>query len=305
MPRIIILFIIMLLGAGCLLQDIFAQNAQPSPESAQEHYNTGVFYGKQEKYEEAVMELEKAIALQPAYADAYNALGVVYYLQKDDQKAIEQYLLAIEADPKQVKARTNLAILYQEQGEYRKAVQQIEKALEINPTYELAKNLLDEVRKKADEQEAKALERQQAEAKRLTQPQATPPAKTPQKSAQFFFEAGTKLVRQGKLDAGIQEYRTRLERDPRSAEGYALLAMAYREKYRLTNDLKWRQEEIAAFTRAIHYDSKHVPALLGLGEIFYEQGEFTKAIPYFQKVLQYAPNHPARAQLEAIIGQPQ
>jgi superkiller protein 3 len=295
------ILIVTLLGLSCFPHNTYAQETQPSPELAREHYYQGVFYGKQEKYVEAVMELEKAIELNPAYADAYNALGVIYHQQKLYQKAIEHYFLAIEAEPGHAKAHTNLAIVYHEQKEYRKAVHQLEKALEIDPNYAPAKNLIDRVRKKADEQDAKELERQQKEAKRSSQPK---PQNTP-KSAQPFFDSGTNLIRQGKIDAGIQEYHKGLKLQPRSAEGYTLLGMAYREKYRATKEIKWRQKEISTFTKALKYDPKHVPALLSLGEAFYEQGEASKAIPYFQKVLRYQPNHPAREQLEAIIGQSQ
>jgi tetratricopeptide (TPR) repeat protein len=299
------LWIVIFLWGGYLLRDLYAQDPQSPPESALEHYYQGVFYGKQGKYVEAITELEKAIELQPAYADAYNALGVVYHLQKEYQEAIEQYLLAVEADPRHVKAHTNLAMVYNEQKEYRKAVRQLEKALEIDPNYEPARNLIDEVRRKADEQDAKELERQQKEAKRVAQPQPEQTSREKQKPAKSFFDSGTALIKQGKIEAGIREYQKGLELQPHSAEGYTLLGMAYREKYRTMNDGKWRQEEISSFNKALQYDPKYVPALLSLGEVLYEQGEIAKAIPYFQKVLRYAPNHPAKAQLEAIIGQTQ
>jgi tetratricopeptide (TPR) repeat protein len=196
-------------------------------------------------------------------------------------------------------------MIYNEQQEYRKAAQQLENALEIDPNYAPAKNLMNSVRKKADEQDAKELENQRKEAERLAQTLSKHTAENTQTSpAQSLFDAGTKLIRQGKIDAGIQKYRKGLEMHPHSADGYTLLGMAYREKYRVTHEIKWRQEEIFAFNKALQYNPKHVPALLSLGEALYEQGEFSEAISYFQKVLRYQPNHPAREQLEAIIGQP-
>jgi superkiller protein 3 len=297
--------IMLFLGGGCLLQNLYAQEVQAPPETAREHYELGVSYGKQGKYADAIVELEQAVELHPAYADAYNALGVVYYLQKDQQQAIEQYLLAIEADPKHVKARTNLAIVYSEQQEYRKAVQQLEKALELDPNYAPAQELLEAARPKADAQDAKELERQQKEAQRTPPPEMVQPSQDKQKAAKALFDAGTRLIKQGKIDAGMREYKKGLELHPQSAEGFTLLGMAYREKYRATRDASWRQEEIIVLSKAIQLNPKYVPALLGLGEVLYEQGEVAQAIPYFQKVLQYAPNHPAKEQLETIIRQNQ
>ena len=307
MTRVIILSLslFILFCEAYLSPLVYAQEPQKSLQLAREHYHQGVFYGRQEKYVEAIMELEKAIELHPAYADAYNALAVVYHRQKQYQKAIEYYLLGIEADPNHVKARTNLAMIYNEQHEYRKAVRQLEKTLEIDPNYAPAKNLITNVRKKADEQDAKELERQQKEGERLSRASSEHTAKNTQKTPeQNLFDAGTILIRQGKIDAGIRKYRKGLEMRPHSADGYTLLGMAYREKYRVTNEMMWRQEEIFAFNKALQYNPKHVPALLSLGEVLYEQGEIAKAKSYFQKVLQYAPDHPAKVQLEAIIGYP-
>ncbi len=295
--------LLFLLLFGELFYSGYAQGLQDSKGLAREHYYQGIFYGKQEKYTEAVIELEKAIELNPAYADAYNALAVVYHRQKQYQQAIEQYLLAIESNPRHVKARTNLAMIYKERQEFRKALRQLEKALESDPDYAPARNLIDDVKRKAGEQEAKEREQQPKPAKEASQPAPERFAKSARKSAKSLFTSGTTLVKQGKIDAGIRTYRKGLAQHPRSAEGLTLLGMAYRQKYHVTREPAWRQKEISAFSKAVKYNSKYIPALLGLGEAYYEQGALSKAIPYFQKVLQYQPNHPAKEQLEAIITQ--
>ncbi|MBD3307355.1 tetratricopeptide repeat protein [candidate division KSB3 bacterium] len=311
-PTTILLCSVLLLGylsvcAGMLS----AQPIEQLPGEAREHYYQGVFYGKQAKYVEAILELERAIELYPAYADAYNALGVIYHRQNQPQKAIEQYLLAVEAAPTHAKARTNLALLYHDRQEYRKALHQLEKALESDPAYGPAQDLLAKVRKKAeeaDEQERQELERQQRAAERASQTQtaaATAPTPTPTPAPLSFFDAGTQLIKEGQIEAGIREYRKGLERHPRSAQGHTLLAMAYRKQYLLTRDPQFRYQEITALNEAIKFDPAYVPALLALGEISYEEGAVTTAISYFQQVLQYQPDHPAKDQLEAIIAEEQ
>lgn len=308
--KISLLVLLCCVIAGSGVGNVGAQTATPSMESAREHYYQGVFYGKHGKYVEAIMELEKAIELYPGYANAYNALAVVYHLQKDYPKAIEQYILAIETDPKHVKARTNLAMIYHEQKEYRKAVRQLEAALEIDPNYAPAKALLEKVRSQADAQDAKELERQQEEAKRAPQTPIKPPE--PVKSSaptiaiavkpkESVFALGTKLLKEGKLDGGIREYRKELKKQSRSAEGYTLLGMAYREKYRITQQAQFRQEEVAALQQAVKFDSTYVPALLALGEVYYEQGAISESVTCFRNVLRYQPNHPAKEQIEQFL----
>ena len=302
-------------------ESIAQQTGQQAHGIAREHYYQGVFQGKQGNYNEAILELEKAIQSDPAYADAYNALAVVYHRQKQYQKAIENYLLAIETNPRYVKARTNLAMIYHEQGQAQKALRQLEQALQDDPAYEPAQQLLETVRKKAQAQEAQERLQQQAQAAarasetptaQPTPPPTTKPTVKPTpppvretapvlSSPPSVFIEGTQLIRQGRLDAGIHAYQQALQRTPRSAEGYTLLGLAARQKYHLTHDPAWREQEISSLAKALEYDPNHISALLGLGELHYEQGLLSTAFSYFRQALQLAPAHPARDQLETIL----
>ncbi|GAK57923.1 peptidase S1 and S6 chymotrypsin/Hap [Candidatus Vecturithrix granuli] len=273
---------------------------------AREHYYQGVFYGKQENYQEAILELEQAIQADPGYADAYNALAVVYHRQKQYQQAIENYLMAIETNPGYVKARTNLAMIYHEQGHEQKALQQLEEALKYDSSYEPAQKLLGSVKNKVEAQEAQERLQQQAQAAARKPAPSAKPAAPPKKptlpsTPTSVFIEGTRLILQGQLDAGIQAYQQGLQKSPRSAEGYTLLGLAAREKYRLTHDPAWRDQEVASFTKALQYDPQYLSALLGLGEFYYEQGLLSTAFAYFQQVLHIQPDHPAQDQLEAIL----
>lgn len=46
------------------------------------------------KYQNAILDLEKAIELKPDYADAYFNIGRTYFLLNDEEKACEYYKLA-------------------------------------------------------------------------------------------------------------------------------------------------------------------------------------------------------------------
>jgi len=281
--------------------ELAAQQAgQDAKGLAREHYYQGVFFGKQQKYTEAQFELEKAIELYPAYADAYNALAVIFHRQNMPAKAIEQYLLAIEMEPGHVKARTNLAMMYHEQREYEKSLRQLEKALEIDANYAPASKLLAKVQGKVSHQIEQQAPQIQTPQKAAAKP-ATSSNKKGTQSTQSLFERGTLLIRQGKIDAGIQAYRIALKRSPHSVKGQTLLGMAYREKYRVTYEARWQQQAFSLFSNALKRDSSYVPALLGLGEVYYERGFIFKALASFRQALQLQPNHPAKDQLEAAI----
>ncbi len=277
-------------------------------ESAQEYYREGIFYTKQDKFEEAIMALEKAVELEPGYGNAYNALGVIYYQRKQYGKAAEQYLLAIESDPKNVKARTNLALTYQKQQAYQKAVEQLQQVLAQQPDYAPAQTLMKQIRPKAITVETPK-ERENTAPKPAEKPEKTPektkkePArKQANISSSDLFDSGIALCSEGRIDAGIEAFLNGIRQTPRlAAEGYALLGMAYREKYRVTRDPQWRDQELAAFSEAMNAQPQYAPALLGLAEIYYEQGKLSLAYPLFQKILEYQPAYSARDQIEAIF----
>jgi len=290
---------------------LFAQDFLQVPPLALEHYHQGVFYGKNGKYVEAIMELEKAIEVYPGYADAHNALGVVYHRQHQQQDAIKYYLLAIEAMPQHVKARTNLALVYKEQEAYEDALEQLKRALEIDPSYTDAKKLLPEVQRLLEEQ--KAAEAQKRPQEKLpveaitvssvppstsASRQASKPTATPSRST---FEQGMASIRKGNIDAGIEKYEKALTQLPCSAEGLTLLGMAYREKFRIAQQLVWQEKEVLAFQKAIQCDPDYVPAILGLAETFYAQKDYVNADRYFRYVLLFQPDHPAREQIEALL----
>ena len=101
------------------------------------------------KTDEALANLEKAIAQDPTKPRYYFAQGALFEKLGDEQKAIETYKKTMEIDPEFFNAYYNLGALY-----YNKGVQQVEVANAV-PANEKAK--YDAEVKKADEWFGKAL----------------------------------------------------------------------------------------------------------------------------------------------------
>jgi len=101
------------------------------------------------KTDEALANLEKAIAQDPTKPRYYFAQGALYEKLGNEQKAIETYKKTMEIDPEFFNAYYNLGALY-----YNKGVQQVEVANAV-PANEKAK--YDAEVKKADEWFAQAL----------------------------------------------------------------------------------------------------------------------------------------------------
>jgi Tfp pilus assembly protein PilF len=94
----------------------------------------------QKKYDEAIAKYQKAIELDPKYADAYNGWGTVLGDQKKPDEAIAKYQKAIELNPKIAFAYNNWGIVLREEGKYDEAIAKYQKAIELDPKYADAYN---------------------------------------------------------------------------------------------------------------------------------------------------------------------
>ena len=83
-----------------------------APEDAFAHCTLGIVYYGQEKWDEAVNELTKALAINPKNATAHNYLGITAS-QKGWQEAAQKELeTATALDPSYADAQFNLAVIY-------------------------------------------------------------------------------------------------------------------------------------------------------------------------------------------------
>jgi protein O-mannosyl-transferase len=73
------------------------------------HYNLGTAFTLARKYDEAIYEFQRAIRLDPAYANAHNNLGNVYFAQKKYDDAIREFSEAVRLQPDSASAQRNLA----------------------------------------------------------------------------------------------------------------------------------------------------------------------------------------------------
>lgn len=90
---------------------------------------------------EAIGHLEKAISIHPTYHNAYLLLGNAYFLSEKYDEAIKQYDKCLALYPNNKDALTNLHLAYREAGKYfgekkgdlKTALEYLNKAYELNP----------------------------------------------------------------------------------------------------------------------------------------------------------------------------
>jgi tetratricopeptide (TPR) repeat protein len=122
-----------------------------------------------------------------------------------------------------------------------------------------------------------------------------------QNQVQKLMEQGTAQMEKHQYDRAIATFKKALQEEPKSAVIYNLLGMGYRFKYNQVRDQELKQQEIAAFKKAVEIDPNYWVALINLGATYYYLGDKAKAAPLFKKALTLNPNHPEKAQLEKMI----
>jgi len=88
---------------------------------------------EREAWDEAVTELEQALAKDPKLAEAYFYLGLAHNNLNQSQAAIQAYESAVELEPDLSPAHWNLALTYMEVGRTADARSHFETYLKLNP----------------------------------------------------------------------------------------------------------------------------------------------------------------------------
>ena len=78
-------------------------------------------------------DFERAIKMDPKYADAYNNLGAVDYQDHRLKPAIKRYQQAIALNPEFATYHSNLGTAYMERKDFDKAAAEYSRALQIDP----------------------------------------------------------------------------------------------------------------------------------------------------------------------------
>jgi tetratricopeptide (TPR) repeat protein len=92
------------------------------------------------KYTEAIEEYDRAIRVEPNYAQIYNNRGLAYYAKGDYDRAIADFNQAITLDPRYAEAYNNRGRTYYAKGDLDKALADYNQAITLNPEFPLAFN---------------------------------------------------------------------------------------------------------------------------------------------------------------------
>ena len=181
----------------------------------------------------ALAAFRMAVAVNPAYAEAFNDMGVVLESVGRAGEAEQAYQRALQLDPYLGAAHSNLALLYEKAGKVKEAGEHWSARVRLGPTYDpwvvKAREKLAHHSLPVPEPAAVRPEQRKAEAKRL-------------------LAAGRSHLEAKRWEQATAEFQRALSIDPGSREAVRLLRQvaADREKQELR-----RQREIEASAEGV------------------------------------------------------
>src|SRR5476649_2042867 len=110
---------------------VAALSCRPSlgAQTAEDYFHRG--FGKEQKreFDGALADFNRALALDPDYAEALNGRGFVKHATGDIAGALADYDLAIAADPRHLMAYNNRGNIKRDQGDFAGAIADFDHAL--------------------------------------------------------------------------------------------------------------------------------------------------------------------------------
>ncbi len=228
--------------------------------------------GREGKHAEAVLALEKAVELQPRYADVHSSLGMLYADRGRVEESRECFNRALAINPAYLRARIMLAKSYSDAGESPRAVEELGKSLPTAPSFfaDQVNELASLIRNDAAREERDALFR------RLLEEKPT--------SAQVSKQIALESIQNGEYDSAIVELKRTLSMTPHYPDIHNLLGIAYANRG-MTDDA------IMEFETALKINPDYLKARLNLALALYEKGVRDESMRNLELVLELDPEN--------------
>jgi predicted O-linked N-acetylglucosamine transferase (SPINDLY family) len=221
------------------------------------------------RLDEAVAAYRQALALQPAYAEAYNNLGCALHAQGHLEEAVAAYRQALALRPAYAEAHYNLGNALQAQSRLEEAVASFRQALIHKPAFAEACNNLGNILQEQGKLEEAVAAYRQAARHRPSYPEA-------------HNNLGCALQAQGRLEEAVAAYRQAVALKPAYAEAYNNLGLARQEQGRL-------EEAVAAYRQAVRLRPGYPEAHNNLGTALQVQGKVEEAVAAYREALALKP----------------
>jgi tetratricopeptide (TPR) repeat protein len=252
------------------IETVWRTTIAKNPDCWLANNNLGGYLYKRGRIKEAMEHYQKAIQIDPNYAEAQNNLGAALAAEGRFDEAIENYHKAIQIRPNFAYALNNLGMALAARGQFDEAIVNYRKAIQISPNYADALDDLGAaltVMGRFDE--ALGYYRQAL---------AIDPS-----LAGTQNNLGILMAKQGRIIEAIEYYKKAIELDPAHAEFYNNLGNLLATKGRPA-------EAIEQFQKALEIEPDFAKAHYNLADIFFAQGQWREAVEHYQQALKRMPD---------------
>ena len=221
------------------------------------HNNVGSIYMNIGRLDEAVVELKKALSINPHFEEAHNNLGIAYYRQGLIRDAIDEYKKTLEINPDFAEAHYNLGVAYAGKGMMDEAISEYKKVLAIKPNYAKARNNLGAAYLRKGMMDEAVSEYKKALAIKPDY-------------AKAYYNLGFAYLKKGMMDEAVSEYKKALAIKPDFVMVRNSLGNIYRRKGELG-------KAISEYKRAIAINPDYAKAHHNLAYAYYSKGDYALA----------------------------
>ncbi len=241
------------------------------------HVTTGIIHEGSGRYEQALQQFMRALALDSLSSDANRGLAKTYEDLNDISKAEETYARAIKLNPGYWAGYNDLGVFYHNHGNDKKAAMQFERIIELTPDNYRAYNNLGGI--------YFYLERWDDARLMFQKSIAIEP-----KNFRAYSQLGTLCFYQGRFNESAKAYESALKIQDTDYRMWGFLASAYQWSGADANKVReFFRKAIAGAERQLQVNSRDPDVLYRLAEYHAYAGDRKKGLELLQQALRQAP----------------
>jgi tetratricopeptide (TPR) repeat protein len=276
------------------------------PGNADAHNILGVSLAALGNFNDAVVELKRAIKINAQAASYHANLGEILRQAGKLEEAAEALEVATKLDPNNAQALNNLGIIQYEKKQFARAVESYQRAIELIPKMAEALNNLGNASRMTGDIDGALHAYQEALTQRAVYPEV-------------YNNLGTLLQQDRKFEEAEHALRKAVQQNPRYVEAHNNLAtLLYGQKNEvealrilgealkfapknvqtliLTAKIQLKRSNLAAAEQAarlaLNEEPENSEALTLLGQVLHETDRYDEAIEVLDRALMKAPDSP-------------
>lgn len=209
-----------------------------NPNYAEAYNYRGLAYNDKKYYEMALSDYNKAISFNPNYANPYNNRGNYYAIvKKEYDRALQEYNKAITLSPKDARIYSNRGFAYDKKNDPENALRDYNKALELDPNLPNA-----------------------------------------------YVNRGVLYSWKKEYDKALQDFNKAIELDPSYSFAYYGRGSLYFQK-------KEYDRALQDFNKVIELNPSYAFAYIGRGSVYITKKEYNKALRDYDRAIELNPDN--------------